>query len=127
MSRFELMSPNELIPIEDFSRERVEWLKSKVTEENEWSVPICVSSEGFVMDGHHRHQTALALGLSNVPVERFSYCEVGLYSLRDDVDVSYEIIKSNIASGVIFPYKTAKHDFPSARENFEPVPLEKLK
>ncbi|CAH0541769.1 hypothetical protein [Vibrio marisflavi] len=126
-SRFELISPHDLKPIEDYSRDRVEWLMSKISTESLWTVPICVSSEGFVMDGHHRHQTALALDLSYVPIERFEYKEVELYSLREDVDVSYEIIKSNASAGIIFPYKTAKHDFPELRESFIAVPLKELK
>ena len=125
--RFELADPKELIPIENFDEDRVEWLRKKVITEGVWSVPICVSDEGFIMDGHHRHQTSLRLQLKKVPIERFSYSEVNLYSLRDTEEVSYDIIQSNFKKNIIFPYKTAKHDFPLERLNFEPVDLDFLK
>ena len=127
LNRFELINPKTLVPIEGHDSDRVEWLISKIESEGFWTVPVCVSTEGYVMDGHHRHQAALKLGLSHVPIERFRYEEVNLYSLRDEIEVEYELIKKNISDGVIYPYKTAKHDFPESRAEFQAVSLSELR
>lgn len=116
-----------LSPIEGFSRKRVLWLKDKVLEEGVWTTPIKVEkSKLLIMDGHHRFEVSKALGLSRIPVHFFSYDEVQVWSLRDNHEVSSEIILRNHEEGVIFPYKTAKHKFPEGIEAFQGVRLEDL-
>ena len=107
-----LVNPAELIPLEDYDRERAKWLSGQILRDNKWTQPIVISPEMFIMDGHHRREAALLLNLKLVPCITFSYSDVEVYSLRDNYVANAEAIFSNHKEGIIFPYKTAKHVFP---------------
>ena len=93
---FYLINPIKLTPIEAYDKERVAWLSEKIISEGYWSKPIAISKEhNLVMDGHHRLESSLKLGLTRVPCFIFSYKEINIYSLRDEIEVSYEIIIKN--------------------------------
>lgn len=127
-TRVELIEVDRLIATEDHGPQRVLWLCQKIVQEGFWTAPIKVEQTEFlVMDGHHRFATAKRLKLKRVPVQFYHYDEVGLYSLRDDIDVSVDIIFNNFAHGKILPYKTAKHRFPDAGIPVEAVPLDRLR
>lgn len=122
---FYLINPIKLNPIEGHSKERVDWLSEKISYEAYWSKPIAIAKEhNLVMDGHHRLESALRLGLKRVPCFIFSYKEINIYSLRDGIEVSHEIIVKNFLDSKIFPYKTVKHELPST--NFKPISLKQL-
>jgi hypothetical protein len=119
---------NELIPIEGHDPERVLWLKDKIVAEGRWTVPLKVEKTlRLVMDGHHRFEVAKLLGLRRVPAEYFSYNEVDVWTLRDGIEVNPQIIFDNFSNGVIFPYKTAKHEFFGIEPIFGGVPINDLK
>ena len=123
---FYFLNPIKLNPIEEYSEERVNWLQKKIISEGYWSKPISVAKEhNLIMDGHHRLEASLKLGLSKVPCFIFSYKDIQVYSLRQDIKVNREIIIMNFVKSIIFPYKTAKHDLPNSK--FDPLPLEELK
>ena len=71
------------------------------------------------MDGHHRLESSLNLGLIRVPCFIFSYKEINIYSLRDGIEVNHEIIIKNFLEQKIFPYKTVKHELPNKK--FKPI------
>ena len=112
MYKIELFSVNKLKHIEDYSRDRVTWLKSKILEEKVWDTPICVTPDGLVMDGQHRMEVSKSLGLSKVPAIVFNYEDVKIYSLREDEVVSVPMVIEKAESKNIYPYKTVKHIFP---------------
>jgi len=123
---FYFINPIKLNPIEDYDRERVDWLADKIINEGIWSKPIAVAIEhNLVMDGHHRLQASLKLKLIKVPCFFYSYKEIHTYSLRDDIEVNCEIILKNFLNSKIFPYKTAKHELPDPK--FNPVNIKELK
>ena len=123
---FYLINPQKLNPIEDHSKERVDWLSEKIISDGYWSKPISIAKEhNLVMDGHHRLEASLKLGLVRVPCYIFSYKEINIYSLRKEIEVNHEIIIKNFLKSKIFPYKTAKHELPSPK--FIPISLEQLK
>lgn len=109
-----LIPVGNLRHIEDYNSERVEWLAKKIIEEDIWNMPLCVEpSSGAVMDGQHRMEAAKALGLKYVPAVLFTYSEVDVWTLRPGkYKVNAEEIISRVVSGNIYPYKTAKHEFP---------------
>jgi len=122
---FYFLNPKKLNPIEEFNKERVEFLQKKIISEGYWSKPISIAKEhNLVMDGHHRLEASLQLGLIKVPCFIFSYKEIEVYSLRREIKVNEEIIISNFLKSIIFPYKTAKHKLPNPK--FEPLGLEEL-
>ena len=123
---FYFLNPKKLNPIEEFSKERVDLLQKKIISEGYWSRPISVAKEhNLVMDGHHRLEVSLKLGFVKVPCFIFSYQEINVYSLRQEIKVNQEIIISNFLKSIIFPYKTAKHELPNLK--FDPLSLELLK
>jgi len=122
---FHLINPIKLNPIEDHNKKRVDWLSEKIILEGYWSKPLAIAREhNLVMDGHHRLQSSLKLGLIRVPCFIFSYKEINIYSLRDGIDVSHDIIINNFLNSKIFPYKTVKHELPNNK--FQPICLKKL-
>ena len=122
---FYFLNPIKLNPIEEYCEERVNWLQKKIISEGYWSKPIAISEEhNLVMDGHHRLESSLKLGLKRVPCFIFSYKEINIYSLREGIIVNHEIIIKNFFDSKIFPYKTVKHELPNLK--FKPISLKQL-
>jgi hypothetical protein len=122
-----MIDPKRLRHIEGWSKRRVAWLKKKVLTEKVWTKPLAIDKKHMlVMDGQHRMEVALALGLKRVPCELFSYDEVEVWSLRKTEEVSAELVIERSLSGDIYPYKTAKHRFPRELPELA-IPLTKLR
>lgn len=128
MRNIELLDTSKLMHIEGFSKKRVVWLKNKILQENCWTTPLRVEKDMFlVMDGQHRMEVAILMGLRKVPCLLYSYDEVSVWSLRDQYIVNPEVIKERVITNNLYPYKTAKHAFPD-KENFScSFSLEQLK
>lgn len=125
---FQLIKVSCLVATESHGPRRVEWLRDRILEAGVWTVPIKVERAlNLVMDGHHRFEVAKALGLRFIPAELYSYDEVGLYSLRRQIEVTPEVIFANYEKGVVLPYKTAKHVFPVREARFPGIALAKLR
>lgn len=106
-----LFDVDKLKHIEEFSQKRVKWLKDKIIKQQVWSKPICITSDGLVMDGQHRFEAAKELGLKRIPAVIYDYNDVEIFSLRDNYQVSISEIKDRVANQKIYPYKTVKHIF----------------
>jgi hypothetical protein len=108
----EFREPLSLRHIEGFSKRRVDWLEKKIIAESYWIKPIALDMEyDLVLDGQHRMEVALRLGLTRVPVVRFDYSKVFLRSLRPNYEFDWRIVTKRALEGDIYPYKTVKHDF----------------
>jgi hypothetical protein len=98
--------------IEGFSHNRVEWLKNKILKEKIWNKPIAIDNSHFlVLDGQHRMEVALALKLKKVPVVKYNYSNVELWSLRKKYTFDWKLVTERALRGDIYPYKTVKHRF----------------
>ncbi len=118
-----------LIHIEGFSKTRVANMKQKMLEGGVWRKPICIEQKHLlILDGQHRYEVAVALGLKYVPCEFFDYDDENLlvWSLRKECEVSKQLVVKRALSKNIYPYKTAKHKFPQKIEKAM-IPLEKLR
>lgn len=115
--------------IEAFSPTRVANMTRKIRDRGILERPICVEENHWlILDGQHRYQVAKALGLKYIPCQLFDYSDEDLlvWSLRDDCEVSKELVIERSLSGNIYPYKTAKHKFP--RKKLKPmIPLDVLR
>ncbi len=112
--RLELIVPGVLRHIEGFSARRVKWLREKVVAEGIWTRPIAIDDEhNLVLDGQHRMEVALELGLRRVPAVRFSYAAVEVWSLRPKYTFTWRDVVDRAIAGDIYPYKTVKHRFPT--------------
>ena len=122
----ELVKPQLLRHIEGFSAKRALRIKEKILSEGRWTRPLCIDRRHYlVLDGQHRLEAALALGLTHVPCQLFDYATVEVWSLRPTHEVSREQVIQRAISGDIYPYKTAKHRFPCAIEKIA-IPLDEL-
>lgn len=110
----ELIDVEKIRPIEGYGPKRVAWLKQKIESEQLWTQPLKIEKHRhLLMDGHHRHQVALRLGLRFVPAVLLDYRDVRVWSLRKRIEVTPEVILRNSHEEILFPYKTAKHEFPA--------------
>lgn len=108
-----LVKVDSLRHVEGFSQKRVKWLKDKIINEGVWNRPICIDSEnGIVMDGQHRMEVAKSMGLTFIPAMMFSHNDVDFWSLRENHEVTLDLILSKSLSGNPYPYKTVKYSFP---------------
>lgn len=109
----ELVPVDRLVHIEGHSDKRVEWLMQKMRDEGIWTKPIAVDDAYFlVLDGQHRMEAALRLGLSRVPVVKYTYSSVKLWSLRPQYQFDWRLVTERSLAGDPYPYKTVKHEFP---------------
>jgi len=107
----QLFEVSRLKHIEDYSRDAVASLTEKIRLEGIWNRPICIDPQGLVMDGQHRMEVAINLGLKKVPAAIFEYKNVPIYSLRENYDFTCKDVIKRSISGNIYPYKTVKHIF----------------
>ena len=113
----ELVSITWLKPHEEVKPKNVDILHEMTLRWNAYTKPLLVDREsGAILDGHHRYEVGLRIGLSRVPVILVDYLdddgiEVDVWpaSGRDSLD-KQEIIEMAL-SGEVFPPKTSRHRF----------------
>lgn len=104
-----------LRPSEEIAKDHASSLAAKIRGEGYWtsSIPIEAGS-GVIMDGNHRFQSALELGLTRLPVILLSYdqpCVAVFFQRHSDTKFPLEEIQNVIKSGTKLPYKTTRHVF----------------
>lgn len=110
----EIVQVERLRHIEGFSRKRVEWLVDKIQDEGVWTKPLALDFEfDLVLDGQHRMEAAKVLELRLVPVVRYVYAEVEVWSLRPNHEFNWKRVTERALANQPYPYKTVKHRFPS--------------
>lgn len=124
----ELVEVSKLRHIEDYCHDRVAWLKTEILKKGFWTKPIALDSEHYlVLDGQHRMEAALALGLNRVPAIKFNYDRLKVVSLRDEHQFDWKTVVEKAIVGDIYPYKTVKHEFlepyPRCRYSLEELRL----
>mgnify|MGYP001385667962 FL=1 len=113
----ELVSITWLKPHEEVKPKNVDILHEMTLRWNAYTKPLLVDREsGAILDGHHRYEVGLRIGLSRVPVILVDYLdddgiEVDVWpaSGRESLD-KQEIIEMAL-SGDVFPPKTSRHRF----------------
>lgn len=119
-----LAAVRDLSHVEDYDRQRAEWLAKKIAEEGIWKRPVIISRENIVMDGQHRLEAARQLGLNRIPAIMLDYHEIPVFSLRPEIALDADSIIANVNSGNLYPYKTVKHEFPAFPDC--QIPLDEL-
>lgn len=110
----EFVSVSQLRHIEGFSDRRVKWLTTKILKDGVWNKPIALDNEhNLVLDGQHRMEAARLLGLAVVPVVKYDYAKVEVWSLRPNYSFDWKTVVKRALAGDIYPYKTVKHRFPT--------------
>ena len=115
MPQVTLIDPRRILRTEYHFEEKIAPLMDKICSEGIWSVPLTVEETSLaLMDGHHRLQVALTLGLDFVPCVLLDYTEVAVVTRRPDIAVTPEEIINRGLSGNLYPQKTTRHIFKEA-------------
>ena len=110
--KIEMIPVSNLKHIESFSPKRVNWLKDKILKEGVWRKPLSLDMEHYlVLDGQHRMEVAITLGLKFVPAVKYDYAAVKLWSLRKKYEFDWKVVVERALEDNIYPYKTVKHMF----------------
>ncbi len=111
----ELLETARLRHIEGYDETRVAMLMEKIRRDGVWTKPLYVErTHQLVLDGQHRLQAALRMGLRVVPAQAFPYSEVSVWTLRKEESVDVPTVIRRAQAGDLYPYKTVKHKFPNA-------------
>lgn len=128
---WELVEVARLRPHEQTLPWRVEEMVEKIQRNDFFHKPLLVDrSTMTILDGHHRHQASLRLGLKRVPAMVFDYGEderivVEARPPADPESVSKALVVQMAANGLLMEPKSSKHsinvEVPRLR-----IPLEAL-
>ena len=101
----------ELKRTEHHSVDHVKKLKSILGTTNEEWPPIMVSTDMFILDGHHRFQLARDLGYEKILAFLVDYCDPDLevrdYDTNEVMDK--EMLLLRYLTGILLPMKSTKH------------------
>jgi hypothetical protein len=118
----------EVLQSEQVDPANVQWLCDSIIRAGHWLEPIIVErSQGIVMDGNHRLNAALQLGLYRVPCIQLDYADPRVHVWHWQTGQAFEVaqIFTTIARGEIFAYKTTRHVFDPALPVIA-IPLDRL-
>lgn len=118
----------EVLQSEHVDPANVQWLRESIIRAGHWLEPIIVErSRGIVMDGNHRFNAALQLGLKRIPCIQLDYADPRVCVRHWQTGKAFEVARifSTIARGELFPYKTTRHAFDPALPVVA-IPLERL-
>lgn len=110
-----LIQVSELLPHEEVKTKKLEKMIKMVEKRGGIYEPILVDRKTkTILDGHHRYNTAIHLGLSLIPGIEVDYLEdnsikVMSWPGKEDMEITKEKVISMAKSGSLFPPKTSKH------------------
>lgn len=110
-----LIKMNKLIPHEEIKQKKLSKLIDLVKKRGGFYEPILVDRETkILLDGHHRYNTALHLGLNLIPGIEVDYLEdesiqVEPWPGKEEMEITKQSVLSMAKSGNLFPPKTSKH------------------
>ena len=110
-----LIQMSELLPHEEIKQKKLRTLIDLVKKRGGLYEPILVDRETkTLLDGHHRYNTALHLGLKFIPGIEVDYLEdesiqVESWPGKEEMKITKESVLSMAKSENLFPPKTSKH------------------
>ena len=110
-----LIEVSKLLPHEEIKQKKFRKLIDLVKKRGGLYEPILVDRETkTLLDGHHRYNTALHLGLKFIPGIEVDYLEdksiqVESWPGKEEMKITKESVLSMAKSGNLFPPKTSKH------------------
>lgn len=111
--RVSLIRVDKLIPHENFDQNKVDNLSKKILSESKWSQPIIVDNQDYIiLDGHHRYNVAIQLGLTQIPCLLVEYDDprISVSSWRNSLFVDRQIVRK-ASTSILLPVKTSMHEF----------------
>ena len=110
-----LIQISELLPHEEIKQKKLRKLIDLVKKRGGLYEPILVDRDTrTLLDGHHRYNTALHLGLKFIPGIEVDYLEdesiqVESWPGKEEMKITKESVLSMAKSENLFPPKTSKH------------------
>jgi len=123
-----LISLRDLKQHEKISQDHLFSIRDDIISDGFIRNPIIVDRDsGVILDGHHRYNAALEMGLKRIPTVLVDYLssEIKVYPRRKNIKVTKEIIIQIGENGKLFPYKTTRHVIPRRPLNVK-TPLKEL-
>ena len=111
----------ELVPIawlrphEEVKPRNVDTLHEMTLRWSAYTKPLLVDRQtGTILDGHHRHQVGIRIGLSRLPVIKVDYLEAAGIELDvwpscELTDLTKQQVIDMALSGNVYPPKTSRH------------------
>ncbi|MBN9047751.1 MAG: hypothetical protein J0H18_19120 [Rhizobiales bacterium] len=128
VSPYVFLPPTKLLPNECYSEQKVQQLFHDVLSCGRWLKWVAVEVTSLaIMDGHHRQEVALRLGLQVVPCVLLDYSNVRVESRRNDFVVNSVDIISRARSGNLYPEKTTRHIFDNSIDLDCDIPISELR
>ena len=113
----ELVPISWLRPHEEVKPRNVDTLHEMTLRWSAYTKPLLVDREsGTILDGHHRHQVGIRIGLSRLPVIKVDYLEddgieLDLWPASDIESITKQQDIDTALSEGLFPPKTTRHRF----------------
>ncbi|MEC7043140.1 MAG: ParB N-terminal domain-containing protein [Candidatus Thermoplasmatota archaeon] len=110
-----LIEVRELLPHEEVKEKKLRKLIDLVNRRGGMYEPVLVDRKTkTLLDGHHRYNTALQLGLKLIPAIEVDYLEdesiqVESWPGKEEMKITKQTVLSMAKSGNLFPPKTSKH------------------
>ena len=113
----------ELVPIawlrphEEVKPRNVDTLHEMTLRWSAYTKPLLVDRQtGTILDGHHRHQVGIRIGLSRLPVIKVDYLddagiELDVWPSCQLTDLTKQQVIDMALSGNVYPPKTSRHRF----------------
>ena len=129
---WELVDIAHLRPHEHIRPQRVEEMYRKIHTNNYFHKPLLVDRTTMtILDGHHRYNASLRLGLTSVPAIVVDYLEdeaisVEAWHPREPRSVSKQDVLAAATGSDLMPPKSTRHAITTAIPRLR-VPLSKLR
>ena len=138
--KFKTAKVSELLPHEKVNSAHVDELKELIQNHKFFTKPIIIDQKTkLIIDGHHRFNAAMALGLSFVPVFEINYHQNRIKAFKASVDgslyskaliikraIARELYESKDTCHVFVVNKRSLITLEDAIPKIKPVPLRKL-
>ena len=113
----ELLPIDSLLPHEQVIEKKVVQLLEVTLKWGCYTKPVIVDGKsGVLLDGHHRHQVGLRLGLRRLPAVVVDYLDddditVSLWPASELESISKQDVLAMGLSDEVYPPKTSRHTF----------------
>lgn len=110
-----LIEVSTLLPHEEIKEKKLRKMIDLVKKRRGMHKPVLVDKETrTILDGHHRYNSALRLGLKFVPGIEVNYLEddsiqVEPWPGKEQMEITKQSVLSMAKSGNLYPPKTSKH------------------
>lgn len=110
-----LISPKQLLPHEETRKESLDMVISLIKAYGGFRFPVLIDGNTLtILDGHHRVEAAIKLGLKFIPVFPVDYYkdeDVMVFPRRKEFRITKKSVVSRALKGILYPPKTTRHVF----------------